>query len=226
MLPRAAWLSWLGALLLLVPSARFRVDLARSGELPSASAFVAAAVYGLAIVLMALGWRALVRARPTPRQAFGWGALVHATALLSMPFASLDPLGYAAMGRAMAHFHASPYQPLAKALPAGDPFLALLPAGWRASDNAYWPAFNELARLVGHLGGDSPVLHLKLFQLVGFIAMLGTAWLAARAVACAAPSRRAGPPRSCSCARSPSSRARSTRTTMRCWRWPRPASPS
>jgi hypothetical protein len=181
MLPRAAWLSFLGAALLLVPAARFRIDVAPPSS-PSLGAFAAAAVFLVAVALLALGWRAVVRARPTLGQALGWGALVHATALLSPPFLSVDPLGYAAMGRAMSRFGASPYRPLRESLPSADPFLALLPAGWRASDNAYWPGFNELARLVGRVGGDSPIVHLRLFQLVGLAAMVTTAWLVGRAV--------------------------------------------
>ena len=66
--------------------------------------------------------------------------------MVAPPFASNDPLFYAAIGRAMAKFHASPATPLSLVLPAGDRFLALLPAAWRGGTSPYGPLFNQLAR--------------------------------------------------------------------------------
>jgi hypothetical protein len=77
----------------------------------------------------------------------------------------------------MARYHQSPYLPLSQTLPPNDPFLLRLPLDWQVAGSAYWPGFNEVARLVGRLGGDSLILNLRLFQGLMLLALVATALL-------------------------------------------------
>ena len=75
------------------------------------------------------------------------------------------------------------YTPLGQALPEGDPFRESIRQypRWLSSGSAYNPAFNWIASGVNFFGGDNLTLHLRLFQLVGLLAMLLTAIVAGRA---------------------------------------------
>jgi hypothetical protein len=175
-----------GAVLLWLPAFRFRID---GVSCPHWPAPVAGAVLGLAyaaaVALLTAGWLRALRAQWSLGRVLALGAIVHAVAAVAPPFASNDPLFYAALGRAMAH-GGSPARALSLALPADDRFLALLPAGWRDGNSPYGPLFNQLAYAIARLGGDDLTLQLRLYQalnlglLVAAAAFTGAA-LGARA---------------------------------------------
>ena len=174
-----------GAALLSVPARHFRVDVVASHgfveDLPYS------AVYGLALALLVAGWRLATRRPPSLRATMLAGLAVQLVALVAPPFLSLDSLCYAAIGRAMAHFHASAYVPLERSLPQGDRFFAILPDLWRHQGSAYSGGFNQLARLVALAIGDNLAAAIRAFQLVAVAAMTLAAWLVARAVGLATP---------------------------------------
>jgi hypothetical protein len=184
-------LSTAGTLGLWWPAARWRIDVATAngvaGAAPVAVDWARAAVYLVALGLLAAGWRAATRAPMPLGRVLALGAIVHLVALVIPPFLSFDPLCYAAIGRAMARFHASPYRPLIEALPANDPFFARLPTEWQHQGSAYWPAFNGLAWLIARVGSDGLRAQLLALQLVALAAVLATAWLVALAVAASRP---------------------------------------
>ncbi|HZS35517.1 MAG TPA: hypothetical protein VFF06_01755 [Polyangia bacterium] len=178
-------LSFAGAALLSVPAQRFRID--RAGDdcsaWPAISESAAyAAVYLVALALLTLGWRRAIKLEWPLGRVLAVGFAVHAVAMLAPPFLSLDTLCYSAVGRAMAAFHQSPYAPLRATLPAGDRFLTLLPPGWQFGGSAYWPLFNRLSQLIALAAGDHLIVHLRLYQLTGALAMTAVAWLTAAAV--------------------------------------------
>jgi hypothetical protein len=169
-----------GVLSLVVVGQRFRVDMVgdRCDTLPSMAVQIAySLVYVVGLGLLSAAWLRTRTLKLPLGQVLGLGLLVHAVALLTPPFLSLDSLCYAAIGRAMAVYHQSPYQPLVQSLPAGDRFLSVLPVVWQTDTSAYGPAFNELSRLVAQAGGDHMLDHLRLYQLVGMACMAGAAAL-------------------------------------------------
>ena len=173
----------LGAALLSLPGSFYRIDrVACANWPPSITNSALATVYVAAVALLAICWRGFWLARPSLRSALAAGALVHAVALLAVPFLSTDPLFYAALGRAMAKYHASPYAPLRFALPSGDPLLRLLSIDWQRGTSAYFPGWNELARGIAQLAGDDLLTHLRLYQLLGFLSMTAAAGLSGLAV--------------------------------------------
>ncbi len=184
----ACALGAVGAALLCVAALHFRVD-APAPRDPRFDLFCAS-VYLVAVALLALAWRAAVRARPSPRAALIGGIVVHLVALLSPPFLSLDVLCYAAIGRAMAQYHASPYRALVESLPAGDPLLTRLPELWRTQGSAYSPVFNAVAAHLARHSGDDVARLLRSLQLVACAAIVATAWLTGVAVGVRHPERR------------------------------------
>ena len=179
----AVALALVGAALLWLPAFRFRIDVASCASWPPLGAGAGYAVaYVLGVALLSLAWLRALTVEWTLGRALALGTLVHLVAMVAPPFASNDPLFYAAIGRAMARYHASPATPLSLVLPAGDRFLAILPnASWRGGTSPYGVAFNELARLVALVGGDNLVVQLRLYQALNLAALVATAALAGRA---------------------------------------------
>lgn len=178
-------LALLGALLLLVPATRLRVDRLTCARWPSAAEELWRwGAYALSVALLTVGWGLVVRRA----QGLGLlrillgGAVVHACALLAPPFLSSDVLFYAAIGRAQGVFHHSAHELLYRVLPAGDRFLVMLPDEWQRGNSAYGPLFNRLAALLGALAGDDLGLSQRLFQGVGATAALLAAYVAGRAL--------------------------------------------
>ncbi len=170
-----------GTLLLWLPAQRFRIDAATCATWPSplAGAFYAAA-YLAAIALLAWAWQRAQAAGWSFRRALALGAIVHVVALGAPPFASNDPLFYAAIGHAEARYHARASTPLSATLPADDRFLTVLPTSqdWRDGTSPYGPAFDALSRLVATAGGDDLTLQLRLYQAINVVVLVATAALA------------------------------------------------
>ena len=168
-----------GAVLLWLPAYRFRIDAASCASWPGPGAgALYALAYAVAVALLTAAWlRAAALAWSLPR-ALVLGAVVHLVAMVGPPFASNDPLFYAAIGRAMAQHHASATTPLSTVLPPADPLLALLPPGWRAGTSPYGPLFNQLARAIALVGGDDLTRQLRLYQLINVALLVATAALA------------------------------------------------
>ncbi len=138
------------------------------------------AIYLIALALMMFAWwRSQELELPLSRVLL-LGALVHAVALASPPFLSVDTLFYTAIGRAMQH-GASPSVAVDAVLPGGDPLLPLLPETWRHGNSPYLFGWNQLSHLVVMLSGGSLRLSLKLFQLIGMLSSLAAAALIGRA---------------------------------------------
>lgn len=176
-------LSLLGAALLGLPARRYRVDrLLCESWPPPAENVLHGALYLLALALLTAGWLGLAR-RPwrSLRQVLLLAVPAHALLLIGPPFLSQDPVFYAALGRSMATFHADAYTPLARALPAGDRFLQLLPPHWQIGTSPYFAGWNELMRLIARLGAGDVAWHLRLYQGVGLLSMLLCGGLAGRA---------------------------------------------
>jgi hypothetical protein len=171
-------LALVGAVALWLPAFRFRIDAATCAAWPSAL-YMLAFVAGVA--LLSVAWLRALKEDWSLRRVLVSGAIVHLVAMVAPPFASNDPLFYAAIGRSMARFHASAATPLSLVLPAGDHFLALLPPAWQGGTSPYGPAFNQLARLIALVGGDDLTLQLRLYQLVSVCLLTGSGWLAGRA---------------------------------------------
>jgi hypothetical protein len=169
-----------GALLLSLPARYYRVDTASCASWPSPSlSYLLSLAFLAAIALMALCWIGWWRDPPSLRATLLAGIGVHFCALLAPPFLSQDPLFYAALAKAMAKFHGSPYISLNQILPAGDPFLTMLPERWQAGTSAYFHGWNQLDHLVGLVAGSRLEVHFKLHQLIGMGSMVASAWLAA-----------------------------------------------
>src|SRR5687768_8122408 len=93
-----------GVLSLVVVGQRFRVDMVgdRCDSLPSMAVQIAyALVYVVGLGLLSAAWLRTRQLKLPLGQVLGLGLLVHAVALLTPPFLSLDSLCYAAIGRAM-----------------------------------------------------------------------------------------------------------------------------
>lgn len=145
---------------------------------------VYAALYSVALALLSIAWLDLVRRAatkdgPTTGQVMGQGLLIHAIVLVGPPFLSDDVLFYAALGRALFAQPDSAALPLCSMLGTADPFVAILDAHWRCSVSSYLPGFHLLARIVGGFGGANLALHLRLYQALAGLAILGAAALTA-----------------------------------------------
>jgi len=193
-----------GAALLYVPAGYYHIARIECSQSPSAIQHViACTAYLLAIALLTAGWKAVLRATASPRQRpsgppLGLGAVlllgsaVHLLALIGLPFLSSDPLFYAALGRAAERFHAPAYARLCDTLPPSDPFFTFLLPNWRCGTNPYGPGWSSLTALIAHLGGDSLPYQLRLYQLLGLLAMVGTAALTGLAAQASLPSGKTG----------------------------------
>jgi hypothetical protein len=185
--PLQTWaLGLAGALLLVVPARRLRIDAVDCPAWPApTTTALYMGVYLLALLCLTLCWvRSLKQARSgqlTLRGVLIGGAGLHLLSLLGLPFLSYDPLYYSAIGRAMATFHGSPYEALSMVLPPGDPFFVALLPEWRSGVSPYFPGFNGVAWAVAKLAGDDRTLHLRGYQIIGFVSILLTAVLAALA---------------------------------------------
>ena len=170
-----------GAAVLWFPGQAYSIERFDCPNWPSPSAGLPyQALVLLGVVLSSVAWLGLVRERAQKLSHVLWmGAALHAVALIVPCFLSQDPLFYAAIGRAIAKYHANPYTlRIGDALPAGDPFLAAMPGVWKLGTSAYSPGFHGVAWLVARLAGDDLHLALKLFQVVGLLSMLDTAAIA------------------------------------------------
>jgi hypothetical protein len=177
-----------GSVLLWLPAFAFRVDAATCAAWPPPwKGTLCAFAYLAAVALFAYAWLRAQSADWPLGRVLGYGALVHAVAMVAPPFASNDPLFYAAIGRVLAK-GGDAHMPLSQFLPGNDHFLALLPDGWRDGTTPYGPVFNQLARLIAQIGGDNVTFQLRLYQglnlalLVASAALVGIA-LSARAAA-------------------------------------------
>ena len=168
-----------GAGLISLPAQHYRVELTSCANWPAPLlSWGLSAVYLLAVGLLTLCWLGWWTAAPRFRTALGAGIVVHAVVLLAPPYLSLDPLFYAAIGRALAKFHGSAYVPLRSVLPPGDPILSRLSIDWQSGTSAYFPGWNELTRAVAVLGGESLTAQLRLYQLLGLLTMAAAAGIA------------------------------------------------
>jgi Glycosyltransferase family 87 len=171
-----------GGVLLWVPAFRFRIDAATCATWPAGAAGAGYALaYAAAVALLAAAWLRALESEWSLRRALAYGALVHAVAIVAPPFASNDPLFYAAIGRAMARFGATAATPLSSVLPAGDHFLAVLPESWRAGTSPYGGILNLVARAVARWGGDDLTLQLRAYQALNVGVLVATAAVAGRA---------------------------------------------
>jgi MYXO-CTERM domain-containing protein len=142
-------------------------------------------VWATAMALLGVGWRRLAGASLPLGVVFLLAALVHGLALLSPPFLSLDPMYYAAIGRAV-RAGADAHLPLAQTLPPGDALLSRLPPALRIG-STYGAWFNVLAGALARLAPDV-TWAVRSYQLVACAAIFAAAALVAAAVA---PARRA-----------------------------------
>lgn len=179
-----------GSALLLFPARYWRIDGAAPLRHWREADLANAAVYAIAVTLLAIGWREVARQRPSTSVALRWGAGVHAVALFAPAFLSLDPLCYAAVGHAIAHFHANALHPLIESLPSGDPFLLRLPAAWRVQGSAYSSGFNQLTRMIALIADNDVGRFVRALQLLNFAAILCAAWLTSIAVGVRDPGAR------------------------------------
>lgn len=176
--------SLVGVALLAVPAAAFRIDRVSCGNWPSrGSALPADLAYFAALALLTVGWHKAAKTSTLGLgRAFALGLVVNVAAILVPPFLSQDPLFYGAIGRALAAFHQSPFQPMTHALPASDPFFLALPENWRAGSSAYLPGFFALAWAIAKAGTTHLRLTLGLYQACALLAMAGAAYAVARAL--------------------------------------------
>ncbi|HXU69453.1 MAG TPA: glycosyltransferase 87 family protein [Polyangia bacterium] len=173
-----------GAVALWLPAFRYRIDAATCGSWPAPLGAGAgfALAYVLGVALLSLAWLRAMRVEWTLGRALLAGALVHAVAMVAPPFASNDPLFYAAIGRSMARFHAAASTPLSLVLPHADRFWTILPNdAWRGGTSPYGAAFNQICRLIATVGGDDLTLQLRLFQGLNLAVLVAAAALAGRA---------------------------------------------
>jgi hypothetical protein len=183
---RALLPSLLGAALLSAVGWRYRIDsLTCSLWPPWPQNVVAALVFLLAVALLSLGWRLLLRRVQSPSGSDPGavllaGCLVYVVAALGPPALSEDPLFYAAIGRAQAEHGASPYQPLCEVLASDDALLARMIPHWRCGRSPYLPGFNGLAWLVAVVAKGDLIAMLRGFQAIagGCLLLAGalTAW--------------------------------------------------
>ena len=145
-----------GAVTLWLPAFRYRVDAIGCDAWTSASGgLLYSAIYVVAVALLSAGWLRAQRSELSLSRVLVLGAIVNLVAMVAPPFASKDPLYYAAIGRSMAQFHGAAQAQLSTVLPAGDPFLARLPPEWHDGTSPYGALFNQLARLIALIGGDN-----------------------------------------------------------------------
>lgn len=176
----ALWPSFVGAALLAVPAQRFSIlrHADRCAEWPAAGeGALFAAVYVVAVALLALGWLRARHAATSARRLFAWGIAVHLVACCTPPFLSLDLFNYVATARATAARWGNAFLPIDQVLPPGDPLLDLMAAQCRGLGTGYLHGFVAVAWLVGKAAGGSVLLGLQLFRLLALAAVAAAAWL-------------------------------------------------
>jgi hypothetical protein len=179
-----------GAALLSLPAAFYRVDRASCATWPAPALNTAlATVYLLAVALLTWCWFGWWFARPRLGTVLAAGLAVHAVALVAPPFLSTDSLFYAAIGRAMATYHASPHVSFAHTFSSDDSLFRLLSEDWQQGASPYSIGWNQLARTIAWLAGDSLLLQLRLHQAVGLASMGISAALIGLAVRMRDPAR-------------------------------------
>lgn len=172
------WPSFAGAALLLLPGRLFSIlrHADRCGDWPPLRQGVEyAAIYVVAVALLAVGWRRAATLTDA-RRVLGWGVALHLVALATPPFLSLDIFNYVATARAAAHRFGDAFLPIDRVLPAGDPLLGLMAAQCRGLGTGYLHGFVAVAWLVGKVAGDRVSLALELFRLLALAAVAVAAW--------------------------------------------------
>ena len=192
-----------GAALIVLGGAIYRTDQVRCSSWPPVSTgLLYGLVYLVALALLGVAWLGLAQLcagrtlrstddaptlpldqLPTARRILCFGLLLNLCGLLVPPFLGDDALAYAAVGRAMWRYHQNMYTPLGQALPTTDLFRQMISHqdAWLQVGSAYSPAFNWLTYAVSSVAGDDLTLHLRLFQLIGFVATLITTLLVGQA---------------------------------------------
>lgn len=170
----AAVVSWLGAVLADRPG----IDAAAA---PLATriglmlGFGACAAVAAVAYLRALG--AHDDAGPVDRRLVHAAIAIHVVAALALPLTSNDAFSNLAYGR-LAHLGANPYLAGPAALPAGDPFAALVGARWGTTPIVYGPLATMLDAIV--VGGRGVWPALVAFKLALLATSLGTIAIARR----------------------------------------------
>jgi hypothetical protein len=101
-----------------------------------------------------------------------WAAiLIHAAAALALPYSSNDIFSNLAYGR-MLRLGINPYLAGPSALPAGDPFLAMVGPRWLDTPSAYGPVNLALNWLAGR--ADSVAASMVVYKLGAFATSIGT----------------------------------------------------
>lgn len=173
------------AVLLLAGLGRYyRIDQLRcEGWPPLSSNLVAALTYTGAVAALSLAWlrwlQLTARADgPGLRLVLGWAAVLYLLVGIGLPTLSDDPLFYAVLGRVVREGH-SAYQPFCYSLPPDDPWLRLLISHWRCGTSPYLSGFHAIAAGVASVAKQDLAWHLRGYQLVSGLAMLGAALLTA-----------------------------------------------
>jgi alpha-1,6-mannosyltransferase len=102
-----------------------------------------------------------------------------AVAVAVPPQGSGDLWSYAAYGRTLAHYHASPYRLAPDAFPS-DPIFSRVAPAWRATKSVYGPVFVATAAGGSALAGSSPLANRLFFQGLAALAVLASMLLLAR----------------------------------------------
>ncbi len=114
---------------------------------------------------------AAVEDGPDLRQVLWAAILIHAAAALALPYSSNDIFSNLAYGR-MLRLGINPYLAGPSALPAGDPFLAMVGPRWLATPSAYGPVNLALNWLSGR--ADSVAASMAIYKLGAFATSIGT----------------------------------------------------
>ena len=181
-----------------VPANWYPIGIVPAGHVLASPAPVALVLE--AIVLVAASLASMLAARSALRIGQGsrrWlGMILGVTALLCLIAFVLpaqfsdDVFSYSIYGRISALYHANPLIAAPAQFPH-DPFLPYV--FWQHTRSIYGPAWlilSDAVTLVAHFFGDSPVLYVILFKLVGIAAHLGNALLIWRILTRIAPQRR------------------------------------
>ena len=122
------------------------------------------------------GYLAAVREGAAPLRSLLPGALgLQVIAALSLPCTSNDLFSYLAYGR-MSRLGIDPYAAGPGALPAGDPFRALVSRNWISAPSAYGPILNGLDALAGQ--AETVPGAMAVFKLAMLAATLATVLVA------------------------------------------------
>ena len=119
------------------------------------------------LLFSAFSLRAYLGAMDAPRAPLrallGGAVLLHCAAAFSLPYSSNDLFSNLAYGR-MARLGLDPYSAGPIALPAGDPFRALVSSNWLDAPSVYGPILTALNALAGR--ADSVPAAMAIFKLM------------------------------------------------------------